>query len=141
MPDPQDWTVVLSGPLTHRGPLLASLQQAGITVEPDQGPRGNPYGLPDDDPTLGWVACRHTDLNDATAASVRCGWALRMHWPTPACWACAGTGRVNGPDGLGACLHCTGNGHTNKPLPPPEQQMAERLAALEARLADMEGRR
>lgn len=138
---PVDLTVVLSGPLAQRAVVLSALTRAGMIPEPDQGTRGHPYGLPDDDPSLGWVAVRCGDINEAADLGRRREWVLRLHWPTPACRACAGLGRVNhGTTGQGTCLHCEGKGRTNRPVPPPEQAMAATIADLSARLAALEAR-
>lgn len=136
---PVDLTVVLSGPLAQRAVVLSALTRAGMDPEPDQGIRGHSYGLPDDDPTVGWVAVRCEDLNQAADLVRRSEWTLRLHWNTPDCRACGGAGKVNhGTAGLGTCLHCEGKGRTNKPVPTPEQVMAETIADLQARLARLE---
>lgn len=135
-----DWTVVLSGPLAQRQVVLAALDRAGLRLEGADSHRGVFYGLPDSDPSVGWVGARHRDVNEVVDVAKRAGWTLRLHWPTPDCRACGGTGRVNGPTGISSCLHCQGTGRTNKPLPSPEQAAADAIAALEARIADLEGR-
>lgn len=141
MPRTPDWTVVLSGPLAQRPVVLSALERAGLTLEPSGNSRGYHYGLPDDDPSVGWVAVRHEDVNDVVEHVARSGWQLRLHWPTPDCGACHGTGHVNhGTSGLGSCLHCGGKGATNKPVPSPEEQMEATVRALEARLAALEGK-
>lgn len=135
-----DWTVVLSGPLAQRAVVLSALERAGMALEPSLGTRGHSYGLPDEDPSVGWVAVRHESLAAAQALAGRSGWTLRLHWPTPDCRACGGTGRVNhGTSGLGTCLHCQGSARTNRPVPSTEEQMAATIADLQARLAVLEG--
>lgn len=131
-----DWMILLSGPVGRRAGLLAALSGAGVDVEQAH----EPHGLPDEDATTGWVCARHGDVDEVVAHAARAGWSLRMHWPTPRCGVCAGAGKANGPDGLGACLHCSGVGRTSKPAPTPEQQLAATVADLQARLARLEGR-
>jgi hypothetical protein len=129
-----DWTILLSGPLAQRGPLLAALDRAGADVS-WQPPSHPSYGLETDDLT-GWITVRHADVDAAVEHTQRAGWALRMHWPTPRCKVCTGLGKVNGPDGLGSCLHCAGIGASHKPPPQPVDPVAEllrRVAELEAK--------
>ena len=139
---PHDWTVVLSGPLAQKGPLLASLERAGVDVseQPDRNPQ---YGLEAPDDKTGWVTCRTTSHVDTVVEHAsRAGWVLRAHWPTPNCSAGCSKGSVTQPDGsgVGVCLHCGGSGYTNRPPKSAEQQLGEELAALRSRLAILEKR-
>ena len=135
---PKDWTVVVSGPLAQKGPLLASLERAGVDIS-DQPDRNPQYGLEAPDPQTGWVTCRTTGhVDQVVEHASRAGWGLRAHWPTPPCQACSGSGKDDRPL---ACTHCHGTGHTNRPAPTPEQllradleQMRAELAALKARV-------
>ena len=134
-----DTTVVFSGPLAQRGVVMADFERTGAILEPAEAQRGEPYGLPDDDPSVGWVAARGP-LEELRAIAYRAGWALRLHWHTPNCRACEGTGRVNGPAGLTTCEHCAGHGKTNRPVPTAEERLAAQVEALNARLATLEAR-
>ncbi len=116
MPE-SDWTILLSGPVAQRGPLLATLDREGLDVS--WQPTDPTYGLPTDD-TTGWVVTRHSDVDEVTGHAHHAGWVLRMHWPTPVCKACGGLGQVNGDDGLTTCEPCAGVGATHKPTHPPE---------------------
>ena len=135
--DSPDWTIVVSGPLAQRADVLAILDR----LEPDDTPRGHPHGLSDGDPSVGWVTCRHANVDTIVDLVAPSGWVLRAHWNTPECRACGGSGRVNvETTGLGTCLPCEGTGRTNARVPSAEEQlraeldkMAERLAALEAK--------
>jgi hypothetical protein len=134
-------TCLLSGPLAQRGPLMASLERAGARLEPDQGSRGHAHGLPDDDASQGWIAVRHADVDHVVSFASRAGWALRLHWNTPYCRVCEGSGKANhGTSGLGTCLHCEGSGKTNRPPKSPEQQLREQLDDVTRRLAAIEGK-
>ena len=134
-----DTTAVFSGPLAQRGVVLGDFERAGAVLEPSLAQRGEPYGLPDTDPSVGWVAARGS-LEDLRAIASRAGWALRLHWRTPDCRACGGTGRVNGSSGLVPCDHCEGLAKTNRPLPSAEERLAAQVEALNARLAALEAR-
>lgn len=131
-----DWMILLSGPVGRRAGLLAALADAGADVEQAH----EPHGLPAEDTTTGWVCARHGDVDGVVTHAARADWSLRMHWPTPRCGVCAGVGKANGPAGLGDCLHCSGAGRTPKAVPSPEQQLAERLAEMQARIDRLEGR-
>ena len=133
MPD-NDWTVLLSGPLAQRAPLLATLNRSGISV--GDGPQGDSRGLPNDDPTQGWINCRHHDVNEVVELASSAGWVLRAHWHTPRCVACAGLGRIADA----ACLNCSGSGRTEKRPPTPEQELSRTVADLRNRIAQLEGK-
>lgn len=141
MSDATDWTIVLSGPLAQRGPLLASLDRAGVSLSDSTHSRGLPdHATVDDDhpasdPTVGWINARHADIDEAGSLAANAGWALRMHYPTPRCTVCLGGGQVNGDKGLAACLHCEGTGRTEKPAPTPDEQLAAVIAQMRAEIA------
>jgi hypothetical protein len=104
-----EWTVVLSGPLAQRAPLLASLKRAGVEVS-DQPKSGGSHGLPNDDRKVGWITGLTDDIETAVALAGNAGWSLLMHWPTPKCRGCNGLGkRASGP----VCLQCKGAGRAN----------------------------
>ena len=133
MPDISDYTVVLSGPVAQKGPLLASLERAGVDLsEPQEHDShwSRVYG--NDDPPVGWVACRAADVDGVVEHAGRAGWQLRAHWITPDCGACGGTG-----DG---CRHCNGKRVTNRPAPTPEQLLRADLEQMRAELAALKAR-
>ena len=133
MPD-NDWTVLLSGPLAQRAPLLATLNRSGVTI--GDNPASDSRGLPHDDPTVGWITARHEDVDHVAGLAQSAGWVLRAHWHTPKCVACAGHGRIADA----ACLNCAGTGRTEKRPPTPEQQLSATVADLQARLAALESK-
>lgn len=74
------YTVVLSGPLAQRSPVLRALQVAGITADPaDETAHGHDIS----DPTVGWVTCRADHPDRAVEVVTPLGWGLRSHFPTP----------------------------------------------------------
>ena len=114
---------------------MAALERAGADLSEGQPDRNPSHGLDPEGPEVGWVTVRGADIDQLVEVAARAGWALRSHWPTPACPVCV-DGRANMPDGsgLGTCLHCAGKGFTNRAPKSREQQLEERVAALEARL-------
>lgn len=125
-----DYMALLSGGLGQRATLLATLANAGIDVDQDHSTRG----LDASDPTVGWIACRHADVDELAARAGEAGWALRAHWNTPECAACDGTSPATGVP----CGNCASTGRTEKRPPTPEQQLAATIAELNARIAALE---
>ena len=148
MPDISDYTVVLSGPVAQKGPLLASLERAGVDLsEPQEHDShwSRLYG--NTDSTVGWVTCRHSDVDeiarpanpktdDPGGIATRAGWVLRAHWNTPTCGACGGTGG----DTTATCRHCNGKRVTNRSAPTPEQLLRADLEQMRAELAALKAR-
>lgn len=127
-----DWTIVLSGPLNARPPLLKALERAAAGMQ-DMPPDDEPpsHGLAAGEPTVGWVTVLHADIDQIADLAKKHRWALRMHWPTPKCKVCSGHAVRNGKP----CPYCLGVGKTNrKPVAPEPVD----VHALVARLAELE---
>lgn len=129
----EDWTIVLSGPLTTKGSLLGALERTGADFSEGQPSIHPSHGLPHDDPSQGWVTLRAQDVDKIHETASLASWSLRMHWHTPDCRVCRG---IQSPP----CLHCAGKGKTSKLPPPPGEALQAELDALKARLAALEGK-
>ena len=142
MSDSSDYTVLLSGPLAQKSPLLASLERAGADLSDGQEHDGHWRHVyqDDEDPTVGWVRVRHHDVNEVVEHATRADWRHRASWNTPACGVCGGSGHANHETGLGACLHCGGKGVTNKRPPSPEELLRAELDGLRAEIVALKAR-
>lgn len=135
---------MLSGPKAQQAPVLASLNRTGVNLSEGQPEKDPSYGCEGDqpEPTVGWVTCRHADVDQVAATAARHRWVLRLHWPTPSCRVCPGTGLANGEAGLQTCGHCDGTGRTNRTPPDSTGLLLATIDDLKARLAKLEaGRR
>ena len=105
-------TVVLSGPKASLTQARNALAASGHAVQDTAHHHGLPQTVTGEDirEAQAFITVHGDDIN-APAETVRSlGWVLRMHHETPG------------------------------PVPPsPEQQLANRLAALEAELAELKG--
>ena len=138
--DMSDYTVLLHGPLAQKAPLLASLERAGCDLSDGQEHDqhwNRAYG-DDPDPTVGWVRCRHSDVDHVVEVGSRAGWRLRAHWNTPDCGLCSGSGAT--PDQM-VCRHCHGKGRTNRPAPTQEQLLRADLEQMRAEIAALKASR
>lgn len=144
-----DWTIVLSGPVSGREAMTAALGRTGVLDGPHHNHGLPAHAVPDDDhpaddPTIGFLVARTPNIDAVVGGVVKTrGWVLRAHWPTPRCGVCDGKGQVNGPADIGLleCVHCDGVGRTNTPAPTAEERMAAIIDDLQRRLAAVEAGR
>lgn len=136
-----DLTFILSGPLAQRGAALAALEQAKVDLSEGQPTNPGWHQFPDTDPTVGWVRCRHDDVEKVVEAVGHTEFRLRAHRHTPACKQCGGMGFRSGPNAaMASCLLCDGKGFTNRQPKPAEQVLREQLDDMAARLAALEAK-
>ena len=99
-----DVTIVLSGPKQRQPQLLKTLESEGVHLaEPSS------HGLPDDG-SFAWITALAEDVDHVAGIAEKAGWNLRLHWSTPKCGKCVGSGQHNGDD----CDECNGHGLSNR---------------------------
>ncbi len=79
--DTSAWLVLMSGPLAQRSGLAAQLATDGVEVLPLQSKGPRSWGLPDDDPTVGWLQARVEHPDHLLGTLERAGWQVRIHRP------------------------------------------------------------
>jgi hypothetical protein len=79
------YTIALSGPADSRAAAEVALEDAGLALLPSDHHALMDWRskFPDTPDDVAWITVLGKDVNAAVRAVEPCGWALRVHSPTP----------------------------------------------------------